>query len=60
MPYGKTMEGWDVESAGGKHEAIYSEAEQKLAEANQLIEALNKQLMQINTSLASTTPATTP
>ncbi|MBT3342919.1 MAG: hypothetical protein HN712_00035 [Gemmatimonadetes bacterium] len=58
--YGKTIKGWDAELAGGEHEAIYGEVEKTLAEANQLIQALNEQMVQITTSLASAASATSP
>ena len=47
----RVIAGWELEQAGGDHEAVYQEAEDKYESANQLILQLNTQMNRINTSL---------
>ncbi|HJP30722.1 MAG TPA: hypothetical protein QGF95_09235 [Candidatus Latescibacteria bacterium] len=54
---GRTIEGWDVEQAGGAFEAVYAEAEAKYEAANQLILQLNTQMNKINTAMLEATGA---
>jgi hypothetical protein len=49
--YAKTMEGWEVEQAGGDFEAVYREAEQRLQEANALIRQLSERFDKISSAL---------
>lgn len=47
----RTMEGWEVEQAGGDFAPIYRDAEAKYEAANQLILQLNTQMNRINASV---------
>ena len=59
--YNQTIAGWAAEEAGtGGHEKIYSEVESTLAQANQLIQSLIEQQMQIDSARPSAAPAATP
>lgn len=46
--YAKNMEGWEIEQVDGAYQAVYSEAETKLQEANRLILQLNEEMTKIN------------